>query len=152
MSLKEPLHVPCYHCGEPCEGSNIALEDKIFCCEGCKMVYEILNEHDLCRYYQIDDNAGISLKGRSQEHYAYLDDPDIREKLIDYSNGERSNVRFYLPQIHCASCIWLLENMYRLNDSTPVRLCEHRARHSGPLFQRMGLYPFGGTEPAARAF
>ncbi|MBK8489745.1 MAG: heavy metal translocating P-type ATPase metal-binding domain-containing protein [Saprospirales bacterium] len=116
VSLKEPLHVPCYHCGEPCEGSNIALEDKIFCCEGCKMVYEILNENDLCRYYQLDDQAGISLKGRRQEHYAYLDDKEIREQLIDYSNGEHTRVRFHLPQIHCASCIWLLENLYRLND------------------------------------
>lgn len=113
---KEPVPGECYHCGEPCEGSDIALEDKTFCCEGCKMVYEILNENDLCKYYQIDDNAGVSLKGRRQEHYAYLDDPEIREKLIDYSDGERTNVHFYLPQIHCASCIWLLENLYRLND------------------------------------
>lgn len=80
------------------------------------MVYEILNENDLCRYYQIDENAGISLKGRRQEHYAYLDDPEIREQLIDYSDGENTKVRFHLQQIHCASCIWLLENLYRLND------------------------------------
>lgn len=112
----EHPHGTCYHCGEPCEGSEILLEEKEFCCEGCKMVYEILNEHDMCRYYQIDDNAGVSLKGRRQEHYAYLDDPEIREKLIDYSDGEKTHLRFFLPQIHCASCIWLLENLYRLND------------------------------------
>lgn len=106
----------CYHCGEPCEGSDIALEDKLFCCQGCKMVFEILNENDLCKYYQLDESAGISLKGRRQEHYAYLDDEEIREKLIDFSNGEQTRARFYLPQIHCASCIWLLENLYRLNE------------------------------------
>jgi len=110
------METTCYHCGEPCEDTSIALEDKVFCCQGCKMVYEILNEHDLCRYYRINENAGISLKGRRQEHYAYLDDPDIREKLIDFSDGEKSHVRFHLPQIHCASCIWLLENLYRLNE------------------------------------
>ena len=115
-SLKNAVPGTCYHCGEPCTGSDIALEEKKFCCEGCKMVYEILNENDLCRYYQIDEKAGISLKGRRQEHYAYLDDAEIREQLIDYSDGERTKVRFYLPQIHCASCIWLLENLYRLND------------------------------------
>ena len=112
----EPLEGSCYHCGEPCQNTEIFLEEKEFCCEGCKMVYEILHEHDLCRYYQIDDNAGISLKGRRLEHYAYLDDPEVREKLLQYTDGEQSQVRFYLPQIHCASCIWLLENLYRLNE------------------------------------
>jgi Cu+-exporting ATPase len=80
------------------------------------MVFEILNENDLCRYYDIDEKAGVSLKGRRQEHYAYLDDEEIQQSLIDYSDGEKTRVRFYLPQIHCASCIWLLENLYRLNE------------------------------------
>ena len=110
------MDTTCYHCGESCTASGITLEDKSFCCEGCKMVYEILNANDLCQYYQIEEVPGISLKGRRLEHYAYLDDPEVREKLIDFSDGERTRVHFYLPQIHCASCIWLLENLHRLSD------------------------------------
>jgi Cu+-exporting ATPase len=79
------------------------------------MVYEILDENNLCKYYEIDDQAGVSLRGRSQERYAYLDDPDVKEKLIEFSDGELTRVSFHLPQIHCASCIWLLEQLYRLN-------------------------------------
>ncbi len=79
------------------------------------MVYEILNENDLCRYYELDEKAGISLRGRRLEQYGYLDEPDIREQLLDFTDGRRSDVHFYLPQIHCASCIWLLENLYRLH-------------------------------------
>jgi len=106
----------CAHCGEPCPTDDIALGDKHFCCQGCKMVYEILNENDLCRYYELDEKAGISLRGRRLEQYGYLDEPDIREQLLDFTDGRRSDVHFYLPQIHCASCIWLLENLYRLHE------------------------------------
>ncbi|HHJ50029.1 MAG TPA: heavy metal translocating P-type ATPase, partial [Phaeodactylibacter sp.] len=60
--------------------------------------------------------AGISLRGRRLEQYGYLDEPDIREQLLDFTDGRRSDVHFYLPQIHCASCIWLLENLYRLHE------------------------------------
>lgn len=106
----------CAHCGETCPTDDIALGEKHFCCQGCKMVYEILNENDLCRYYELDKNPGISLRGRRLEQYGYLDEPDIREQLLDFSNEQRSDVHFYLPQMHCASCIWLLENLYKLSD------------------------------------
>src|SRR5690606_30116839 len=87
-----------------------------FCCAGCKMVYEILNTNDLCAYYQIEKNAGISLKGKKLDQYAFLDDDEVTERLIDFSNGEISKITFHLPQIHCASCIWLLENLWKLNE------------------------------------
>ena len=105
----------CFHCGEPCANDHIHIDDKPFCCEGCKMVYEILNENDLCRYYEIDEKAGVSLKGRAIAEYAYLDDEDVRARLIDFSDGEQTRVTFFIPQIHCASCLWLLENLYRLS-------------------------------------
>jgi len=106
----------CHHCSEPCPDDRIAIEDKLFCCEGCKTVYEILSANNLCRYYDIDENAGVSLRGQSREEYAYLDDPDVQERILDFSDGQQSKVRFFLPQIHCASCIWLLENLYKLNE------------------------------------
>ncbi|NJK82883.1 MAG: HAD-IC family P-type ATPase [Saprospiraceae bacterium] len=106
----------CKHCGDECPDTSIQLEEKYFCCEGCKMVYEILNEQDLCAYYQIDEKAGISLRGRTQAHYAYLDDPEVVQKLVEFADEKQVKASFHLPDIHCASCIWLLENLYKLND------------------------------------
>jgi len=106
----------CYHCGETCENDQIALEEKVFCCVGCKTVYEILNQNDLCTYYNLEEQPGISLKGQRQEQYAFLDDADVQEQLINFTDDTKTNVTFHLPQIHCASCIWLLENLYKLND------------------------------------
>ena len=105
----------CYHCGEDCREESLLFEEKHFCCEGCKTVYEILNANDLCQYYNLDERAGISLRGRAQAEYAYLDDPEVVARLLDFSDGNRARGTFYLPQIHCASCIWLLENLYKLS-------------------------------------
>lgn len=104
----------CYHCGEDCPDAHIHIDEKLFCCEGCKMVFEILNDNGMCRYYELDENAGISLRGKTRAQYAFLDEPQVKERLIDYSDGAFTRVTFYLPQIHCASCIWLLENLHRL--------------------------------------
>ncbi|MEQ8703247.1 MAG: heavy metal translocating P-type ATPase metal-binding domain-containing protein [Phaeodactylibacter sp.] len=105
----------CYHCGEHCAPTHLQLDDKDFCCEGCKTVYEILEDNGMCRYYDIDEQAGMSLKGKKLAAFAYLDDPDVREKLIDFANETQVRVTFFIPAIHCASCLWLLENLYKFN-------------------------------------
>ena len=107
----------CYHCGEDCDHQDIHIEEKIFCCDGCKMVYEILNENDMCTYYDLESNkAGISLKsGKDVSDYEVLEDVDVQKQLIDFENDTIVKVTFYMPQIHCTACIWLLENLYKLH-------------------------------------
>jgi len=106
----------CFHCHDVCPDEHLHIDDKFFCCDGCKMVYEILNTHNLCEYYALDDKPGKSLKDqRNAKAYAYLDDPEVQEKLLEFNNGETAQVTFYLPNMHCVSCIWLLENLYKLD-------------------------------------
>lgn len=106
----------CDHCGEDCPSSRITLADKVFCCEGCRSVYQILHSNGLCTYYDLNPHPGISqkLQGRPDK-FAFLDHPDIARKLIQYEDGREAHVTFYLPQIHCSSCLWLLENLRRLH-------------------------------------
>ncbi|MFT7606518.1 MAG: Cu+-exporting ATPase, partial [Saprospiraceae bacterium] len=112
----EALDTSCYHCGEPCNRKPIMMVEKPFCCEGCKLVYTILQENDLCNYYELNEVAGISQKNKSKQEYAFLDDSDTVDRLINFTDGEKTKVHFYLPQIHCSSCLWLLENLHRLNE------------------------------------
>lgn len=79
------------------------------------MVYSILHENDLCNYYQLDTKPGISLRNEPGRHYDYLDDLTTRNRIIDFSDGSMCRVHFVLPQIHCSACIWLLENLSRLD-------------------------------------
>ena len=118
QKISRDIKLKCFHCGEPCPDDLINLGDKYFCCSGCKLVYEILEENKLCKYYEIDKKAGISLKNSSKmqgSRFDFLDDSNIVNKLVDFSDGEISTVTFFIPQIHCSACIWLLENLHKLN-------------------------------------
>ena len=106
--------VSCYHCGQPCDGDALALLEKNFCCYGCKTVYEILAENNLCDYYSYQQTPGVHQRYVSEESYAYLDEPALRRKVLLFESEEYASVSFYVPNIHCISCIWLLENLQRL--------------------------------------
>ena len=105
----------CYHCGEDCLEEILVFDSKSFCCVGCKSVYEILNQNDLCNYYDLEKTPGISPPKNVSKKHEYLENQEIVEKLIDFKDEERMLVTFYLPQVHCSSCVWLLENLYKLN-------------------------------------
>ncbi len=107
----------CFHCGEPCLNELIEFEDHAFCCNGCKTVYEILSSNDLCNYYDIENTPGISPDSQSLEKLAYLDNPEIIDQIVDFQDENICKVSFYIPQIHCSSCLWLLENLYKLNEN-----------------------------------
>lgn len=108
--------ISCYHCGEDCDDTHIHSSDKHFCCEGCKMVYEIINKNGLCDYYTLSENPGLNQKIKVREgKFAFLDNTQVEEKLVHFVNGNQKHVTFYLPQVHCSSCIWLLEHLGTLN-------------------------------------
>jgi Cu+-exporting ATPase len=91
------------------------MDSKAFCCEGCRQVYLLLNENNLCTYYNFDKNPGIKAKGKFvSERFAYLDDAATAKKLVQFSSDTQTNVTFSLPQMHCSSCVFLLENLHRI--------------------------------------
>ncbi len=110
------MGLKCIHCGEDCGKHPVMWDDKPFCCHGCKTVYQILNASEMEQYYEIQPMAGIRVEQADVgDKYAYLDLEEIREKLLDFSDGGVSKVSLFVPGIHCASCIWLLEHLNTLN-------------------------------------
>ncbi len=110
----------CYHCGLEMHPSEAVWYDgKAFCCNGCKTVYQILHTHDLTQYYTIVETPGLKAedinKGERKTKYAFLDNEEIAGKLLEFDDGKTKVVNFYVPNIHCASCIWVLEHLERLN-------------------------------------
>ena len=118
MSSKQKL--TCYHCGlEMSEAETVWFDDKPFCCNGCKTVYEILNKNALSQYYTIQETPGIKvddIDNSIRQKFAYLDKPEIEKKLLEFDDGQIKVVNFYIPNIHCSSCIWVLENLDRLHE------------------------------------
>jgi len=104
----------CFHCGDDCNISIVSYRDKSFCCNGCKTVYEIFSENDLTCYYDLQASPGAipkEIKGR----YDFLSQDNIIDKLTEFNNGQTQIASLYIPHIHCSSCIWILENLNKLN-------------------------------------
>lgn len=119
MDEKLPIHaiVACFHCGEDCEGVRIVLDEQNFCCQGCKLVYEVLSDNELCTYYDIANHPGESQK-RNKRHsnrFDFLEDEETVNRLLDFRSESESHLTFYIPLIHCSSCIWLLENLHQIH-------------------------------------
>lgn len=106
----------CFHCGDDIIGKPIQFEDKPFCCSGCKTVYQILSENELNTFYNLEANAGVKPKEQIDHKYAFLDIPEIESKYIDFKNDDFVQVTLSLPTIHCSSCIYLLENLHKINN------------------------------------
>ena len=113
----------CFHCGDDCNDKTFYIQPadqddsvKYFCCFGCKTVYQILNDNNLCDYYDISTHPGITQKNRVKSNkYDVLNDEKVKARFITFSDGKQSRATFQLPQMHCSSCIWLLEHLYKLN-------------------------------------
>lgn len=114
MSDSKTTH--CYHCGDSCPSNSILFDEKTFCCSGCKTVYSILQQNNMCEYYDYNETPGISQKQEVREgKFDFLDNKEIISKLIQFTDGKMTNILFYIPQMHCSSCIWILEKLYNFD-------------------------------------
>jgi Cu+-exporting ATPase len=104
----------CYHCGSALERETVSFLEHDFCCVGCKTVYELLSEYQLCDYYQLNQLPGVKTKEYADK-YNYLDDQGIQQRLLQFKDDDTSVVILYIPHIHCSSCIWLLENLNKIH-------------------------------------
>jgi len=130
----------CFHCGNDIvkadDPSNselakqIIFDEKLFCCSGCKTVYEIFSLNDLTCYYDFENAPGATpqdIKGK----YDFLDNGDIVSKLLEFQEETTHIVSLYIPHIHCSSCIWILENLHKLQKgigSSQVNFHEKKVR------------------------
>ncbi|MER3375201.1 MAG: heavy metal translocating P-type ATPase metal-binding domain-containing protein [Allomuricauda sp.] len=109
----------CYHCGDECGKSYVQFDDKDFCCNGCKTVYEIFTSNGLSTYYEIEGKAGTT-PNEIRQKYDFLDNQEIVQKLVEFNEEGVQVVSLSIPTIHCSSCIWVLENLNKLHSAIKV--------------------------------
>ena len=104
----------CFHCGTDIQpGREILYDDRSFCCNGCKTVYDIFQTNGLSQYYDFEKSPGatpLEIEGK----FDFLDNPDIAEKLLEFHEDSLQIVSLNIPHIHCSSCIWILENLNKI--------------------------------------
>ena len=108
----------CLHCGERCADGPIVTAAGTFCCHGCENVFAILTAQGLDAFYACDAAPGVSQKAaarRDRARFAVLDDPEVASRLVHVNDGRLARVTFSIPDIHCGSCVWLLERLWRFD-------------------------------------
>ncbi|MGA0368115.1 MAG: heavy metal translocating P-type ATPase metal-binding domain-containing protein [Kiritimatiellia bacterium] len=108
-SESPPPDAPCVHCQTLCGKTGVYEEQNAFCCRGCAMVYRILHGSGLEKFYELDAQAGQRAdQSPEAQAYDFLADPEVKRKLIDFSDGHTTRITLHLPQIHCgpASGCW----------------------------------------------
>lgn len=113
--MGEKQELICHHCGDYCSDNSIRIDDKFFCCNGCKTVYQLLNDDELKKLYDEIGLAGNTQTKFNNGEFEFLDDERIKTNMLDFTIEEKSKVTLYLPQIICSACLYLLENISKLN-------------------------------------
>ncbi len=117
----------CYHCGDDCGTDVILHKEKSFCCRGCQTVFDILNDNGMSFYYELEQGPGASPDTQTGK-FDFLDNPEIVEKLLEFSEERTQVVSLTIPTIHCSSCIWVLENLSRLDSGVRASVVNFPAK------------------------
>ncbi|OXB19094.1 ATPase [Flavobacterium tructae] len=121
----------CFHCGLTIPKNEVInFDEKKFCCAGCKTVYEIFSLHDLTGYYDFENAPGATPQDITGK-YDFLDNEAILSKVLEFQEGSTAIVSLNIPYIHCSSCIWILENLNKMQPGislSQVNFPEKRVR------------------------
>ncbi|MBC7694516.1 MAG: heavy metal translocating P-type ATPase [Burkholderiales bacterium] len=64
----------------------------------------------------MENSPGINQIQKVREgKFDFLDDVKIIQQLIHFKDETQQHITFYLPQMHCSSCIWILEHINKIN-------------------------------------
>ncbi|MBN9385607.1 MAG: heavy metal translocating P-type ATPase metal-binding domain-containing protein [Chitinophagaceae bacterium] len=137
MATTTSIKLNCYHCGDPCPSTSITLGEKTFCCEGCRTVFQLLDHSGLCEYYQLNDKPGTPRNDVGyKDKFAFLEDEKIAARFITFRGDQETHACFYLPQIHCSSCLFLLENLHRLHPGVITSRVNFEAKEVSIVFNQ----------------
>lgn len=135
---KNQIDQHCFHCGDSVVSAGYQFDEHDFCCLGCQTVYQILHDNNMQSYYRYNQHPGKSNLDKTAD-LSYLDEAVIADKLIDFRDEQLTIITFYVPVIHCSSCIWLLENLYRIDPNILVSKVDFMKKQASITFKHTEL-------------
>ena len=108
------MSVKCDHCSLPVPAGLVEENSDLqFCCNGCRVAYEVIHEHGLDGYYDIKSRIEAPEKAAqtSGRGFAEFDDPAFHRLYCRAFPSGLATVELYLEGVHCAACVWLVEKL-----------------------------------------
>ncbi len=108
----------CFHCSLPNPPGVEVCADiegvrREFCCHGCKSVCEAIYAAGLEGFYKrTPEDGGMAPPPEIPEQLALYDIDEVQEEYVD-SLEESREINLMVEGIHCAACVWLIENSLR---------------------------------------
>ena len=105
----------CYHCGLPLQPSSevralVSGHEQVFCCNGCRSVCQAIYAAGLEGFYQRTPEGEIlGPPPEPPKDLAIYDLDEVQEDFVDALGDERE-INLLVEGIHCAACVWLIEN------------------------------------------
>ncbi len=113
MSETQP-EAACYHCGLPIppgqtQTAQIEGQPRAFCCIGCKSVCEAIHAAGMQGFYQrTPEGTPLAPPPELPSDLALYDLDEVQEEFI-HELGEQREINLLVEGIHCAACVWLIE-------------------------------------------
>ena len=111
----------CFHCGLPVYESGKVTGDvkgnsKVFCCEGCKTVSIAICEAGLEGFYnRLPEDIHLTVPSETAAQADIYDINEVQSEFAD-TNSDIREVTLLIEGIHCAACVWLIENILEKAD------------------------------------
>ncbi len=108
----------CYHCQLPVDPlepvfADINGQSTMFCCHGCRSVAEAIHQAGLAGFYdRIQDGERLAPPPELAEALAMYDIEEVQQEFV-VAHDELSEVQLLVEGVHCAACVWLIENSLR---------------------------------------
>ncbi len=111
------LESRCFHCGQTPVDKQVtevlAGEPRSFCCIGCRAVCQAIYQAGLEGFYRRTPEG--TLLGPPPEvarELSLYDLDEVQEEFVT-ELGESREINLLVEGIHCAACVWLIENHLR---------------------------------------
>ncbi|MEH6471703.1 MAG: heavy metal translocating P-type ATPase [Halopseudomonas sp.] len=108
----------CYHCQLALPRHEVVHavikgQSRVFCCHGCCSVAEAIHQAGLSGFYdRILDGDRLAPPPELAEALAMYDIEEVQQEFVT-SEDTLSEVQLLVEGVHCAACVWLIENSLR---------------------------------------
>ena len=81
-------------------------------------MFELIRREGLDHYYRCTEAPGRpqhESESRAADRFSSLDDPEVAAAFLEFADAQVARARLPVPALHCPSCVWLLERLWKLH-------------------------------------